>query len=255
MEALRYIILGIIQGITEFLPISSSGHIVLFKYFLDIEAGLTIDVFLHFGTLLAVFIVYRRDIIKMIKFEKEYKKFNLYILIGAIPAGVVGIFFGDFFETINSSLSIVGFFLIITGIALWFSDKLPLANRKLEDMNLFDTVIIGIAQALAIFPGLSRSGSTIVAGLFRNLNRELAAKYSFILSIPVIGGATLLKTKDIISINGISYFELFLSTSASMITGYFAINLLLKLTKIQKLKYFAYYCFILGGTLILFNSK
>jgi undecaprenyl-diphosphatase len=252
LDILKYVILGMIQGLAEFLPISSSGHLVLFKYLLDINVGLTLDVFLHFGTLVAVIIVYRRDIIKMITFKEEYRKFNLYIIFGSVPAGLVGILFEDFFENINSSLTIVGFFLIITGIALWLSDKIESGKRGLKDMNYLDSIVIGTAQALAIFPGLSRSGSTIVTGLYKGLNRELAAKYSFILSIPVIGGATLLKAKELLvtGIVGISYSELVIGTISSMITGYFAIRLLLKLIKMQKLQYFAYYCFVLGFILI-----
>ncbi|TDO71130.1 undecaprenyl-diphosphatase [Halanaerobium saccharolyticum] len=252
MEIIKYLVVGVIQGITEFLPISSSGHIVLFKYFLDIKAGLTIDIFLHFGTLLAIFFVYYQDILNMIYFKDDYKTFNLYIIIGSIPAAVVGIFFEDFFEKMNSSLTVVGFFLIITGIILWLTNKITINKRKIKDMSVLDSIFIGLAQALAIFPGLSRSGSTIAAGLYKNLNRELATKFSFILSIPVIGGATLLKLKEL-TLNGttdLNYFHLFLATISSMITGYLAINFFLKMIKEQKLHYFAYYCIPLGLILI-----
>ncbi|MFW6306576.1 MAG: undecaprenyl-diphosphate phosphatase [Bacillota bacterium] len=252
MEFIKVIILGIIQGVSEFLPISSSGHLVLFKQLMNVEAGLVLDTFLHFGTLIAVIFVFREDVKNMIMFKGEYKKYNLYIIIGSIPAAFVGFLFEDFFEGINSNVTLVGFMLIVTAIILYLSDKISSKDYDISDMNYKDSIFIGLAQAFAIFPGISRSGSTIVGGLIRGLDRKFAARFSFLLSIPVITGATLLQVKRLteVTITGINYPELIAGMVASIITGYFSIKLLMKLINMKKLKYFAYYCFSLGLILI-----
>ncbi len=254
MELIKAVILGVVQGVTEFLPISSSGHLVLFQYFLNINEGLTLDIFLHFGTLLAVVVVYWDDVLGMITLKKEYRKLTAYVLIGSIPAGVIGILFEDIFESLFSTVTVVGFTLLITGVLLWLSDRVRSEDRDLADMNIFDSIVIGSAQAFAIIPGISRSGSTIVAGLFKGLDRQLAAKYSFLLSIPVIGGATLLQTKDLLTVGlgGISLLQLVVGTVSSAIAGYFSIKLLLKLIDQEKLGIFAYYCWALGLVILLF---
>jgi len=254
MEIIKVIILGIIQGITEFLPVSSSGHLVLFQHLLDVEGALTLDVFLHFGTLLAVVIVYLDDIKGIITFRDEYRKLTIYIILGSVPAGVIGILFEDLFERLFSTVTVVGFMLLLTGLLLWLSDRVGKEERDLKEMNLSDAVVIGFAQAFAIIPGISRSGSTIVGGLFKGLNRKLAAKYSFLLSIPVIAGATLLKVKDIVS-GGLDadLLQLAVGTCSSLISGYFAIKLLLKLIDQEKLSLFAYYRWGLGILVILFT--
>ncbi len=254
MDLLNTIILGIVQGITEFLPISSSGHLVLFQHFMNIEEGLTLNVFLHFGTLLAVVVVFWDDIIGMITLKKEYRKLTYFVIIGSVPAGVIGILFEDLFERLFSTVTVVGFALIITGFFLWLSDRIESSNKEAEDMTIKDSLVVGFAQAFAIIPGISRSGSTIVAGLFKGLNRKLAAKFSFLLSIPVIGGATLLKVKDLFSVGlgNVSIMQLVLGTNSAAIAGYFSIKLLLKLINKEKLSVFAYYCWILGLAIILF---
>lgn len=254
MNIFNSIILGIVQGITEFLPISSSGHLVLFQHFMNIEEGLTLNVFLHFGTLLAVILVFWDDIIGMVTLRKEYRKLTYFVIIGSVPAGIIGVLFEDVFERLFSTVTVVGFALLLTGFFLWLSDRIKIGGKDIEEMTIIDSVIVGFAQALAIIPGISRSGSTIVGGLFKGLNRKLAAKFSFLLSVPVIGGATLLKVKDLISVGmgTISIAELFLGTISAAIAGYFSIRLLLKLINQEKLSIFAYYCWILGMAIILF---
>jgi undecaprenyl-diphosphatase len=255
MEFIKVIILGVVQGLTEFLPISSSGHLVLFRNILNFqEAGLVLDVFLHFGTLIAVSIFYWDDIKKMITFKAEYRKFSLYIILGSIPAGVVGILFEDVFAKIFTSIRLVGFTLLFTGLLLWLSDRVGGRSRGLEDMDLSDSLAVGFAQAFAIIPGISRSGSTIVAGLLKGLDRKTAAKFSFLLSIPVILGATLLQIKNFttVGLGEINLVEVLAGTLAAMISGYFAIGLLVKLIKQERLSLFAYYCWGLGLLIILF---
>ncbi|OCL27174.1 undecaprenyl-diphosphatase UppP [Orenia metallireducens] len=254
MNLFKVIILGIVQGVTEFLPISSSGHLVIFQHFLDIQEGLTLDVFLHFGTLLAVAIVYWDDIVGMITLKPEYRKLTLYVILGSIPAGVIGILFEDVFEQLFATLRVVGFALLVTGTLLWLSDRVGKETRYLKDLKMSDAWVVGFAQAFAIIPGISRSGSTIVAGLFKGLDRKLAAKYSFLLSVPVIGGATLLQLKDLATVGlvNVTVIELVIGTISSVIAGYFSIKLLLKLINQEKLSIFAYYCWILGLSVILF---
>ncbi|GAB6098814.1 undecaprenyl-diphosphate phosphatase [Halanaerocella petrolearia] len=255
MSLLKVIILGAVQGLTEFLPVSSSGHLVLFRSLLGLEKNLVLNVFLHFGTLLAVCIVYWDDIIDIITFKPKYRKFTLYLILGSVPAGVLGILFEDFFASLFTARA-VGFMLLVTGLLLWLSDRMEDTGRRMEEMNHADALIVGLAQAFAIIPGISRSGSTIVGGLFRGLERKLAAKFSFLLSIPVIAGATLLKTKDLVveglGANSISYLTV--GTISATVVGYFAIKLLLKLIDQEQLSVFAYYCWGIGIITILLNA-
>lgn len=252
MGFFNVIILGIIQGITEFIPVSSSGHLVIFQHFMKVDGGITLNVFLHFGSLLAVAFVFREEIIGIITLKEKYRKLTYYIIVGSIPAGVIGILFEDFFEEVFSTLTVVGVALLITGVLLWLSDKIKTEERPLGKMNWGDAIFIGFAQALAIFPGISRSGSTIVGGLFKGLDRELAARFSFLLAMPVIGGATLLQARNIFSVglDGITAIELTTGTIASMLASFFAIKVLLILIKKEKLSIFAYYCWALGLTII-----
>ena len=239
------IILGVIQGLTEFLPVSSSGHLVIFQHLFKMNSeALTLEVFLHFGTLVAVVIVYWEDIVDIIKFKAEYRKFTYYILLGSVPAGIIGVLYQDEIGQIFSSVKVVGFMLVVTGILLWISDRLQNQGRKMTEMNFLDSILVGCAQAFAILPGVSRSGSTIVAGLGRGLDRKLAAKYSFLLSVPVIGGATLLQVLDLRKegFGAFGVIELVSGTLAAAISGYFAIKLLVKLVNREQLSIFAYYC-------------
>ena len=255
MELLKVIFLGIVQGLTEFLPVSSSGHLVIFQKLFNInDEALTLEVFLHFGTLIAVMIAYWDDIVEIITFKPEYRNFTYYILLGSVPAGVIGILYKDIIERVFDEIIIVGFMLLITGVLLWLSDRIRSQDRDMEDMNSFDSIIVGCAQAFAILPGVSRSGSTIVAGLFKGLDRKLAAKYSFLLSIPVIGGATLLESFDLMKegFGTLGPVELVSGTIAAAIAGYFAIKLLVKLVNQERLSLFAYYCWGLGLIIILF---
>jgi undecaprenyl-diphosphatase len=255
MDLLKIIILGIVQGLTEFLPVSSSGHLVIFQKLFNINAeALTLEVFLHFGTLVAVVIAYWEDVVDIITFKPAYRKFSYYILLGSVPAGVIGALYQDQIQTAFKSIKVVGFMLLITGVLLWLSDRIENQSRAKEDMTIIDSLVIGCAQAFAILPGVSRSGSTIVAGLFKGLNRKLAAKYSFLLSIPVIGGATLLQVADLLK-EGFGEFgplELASGTLAAAISGYFAIKLLVKLVNQEGLSVFAYYCWTLALVIILF---
>ncbi|MBN1999384.1 undecaprenyl-diphosphate phosphatase [candidate division KSB1 bacterium] len=256
--------LGVIQGLTEFLPVSSSGHLVLGETLLGIkEQDITFEIFVHFGTLLAVITVFYKDILNIILaffsrqifspgFSDYYRKnadfrLAIYLIIGTIPAVFVGLLFKDQIEQLFQDPRLVCAMLIVTGFILLSS---LITHRSSKELGIFNTVIIGIAQAFAILPGISRSGSTIVTGLHLKLNPLQAARFSFLLSIPAILGATLLEIVGIIH-NGISienFLALAAGTIAAYISGYIAIESLLSIIRKGKLYLFSPYCILLGVT-------
>jgi undecaprenyl-diphosphatase len=261
-DYLQMIIIGVVQGLTEFLPVSSSGHLVIFGDILGLNhEGIALEVFVHFGTLIAVFACFYKDILKLIKElpklishtlnklpneteAEQYRSMSVYIVISAIPAGIIGVFFKDYLEVFYHNLYVVFTCLIITGfilLSLRWSKKRPKKNF----MNAKDSILIGLGQAMAILPGISRSGTTISIGEALGLKSELAAKFSFLMSIPVIAGATILEVKDLIkeqiSISEIMLYGLAMFSAA--ISGFFAIKFLMELIRKQRMEYFAYYCF------------
>lgn len=245
----KALLLGLVQGATEFLPVSSSGHLVLIQSLMGLKQGLmTFDIFLHFGTLVSVFIVFWSDIQEMILFRPSHRHLNYMILIGMIPTAIIGFAFKDFFERVFHSVFMVGGMLLITGGILWLSERAAERSKDLEQMRALDAVVIGLIQGLAIIPGISRSGSTIVSGLFRGFKRNQAARFSFLLGIPVVFGATLLEIKDLLAYGRgeIHLLTYGVGTLASMIAGYFAIRFLLKMLQEHSLKPFAYYCWLVG---------
>ncbi len=268
MDIIQAIIIGIVQGLTEFLPVSSSAHLVFVPEIMNIQSSLAFDTLLHIGTLVAVFTYFWNDIIHMIKSffssladipkgqfkkkfqEDQYKKLAWLVIIGTIPAGLAGILFKSTFESLFSSILAVGIFLIITGFLLWGSERVnqrirPEDRKPLEKLTIKNSLFIGIAQAFAIAPGISRSGATISTGLFLGFERELAARYSFLLSIPAILGAALVQAKDITGLE-MSAGALIAGFLAAAISGYLAIKFMLKLIKERNLLIFAYYCWIVG---------
>lgn len=268
MDIIQAIIIGIVQGLTEFLPVSSSAHLVFVPEIMGVQSGLAFDTLLHIGTLVAVFAYFWNDIVHMLKsffssladiprgqFKKNfqedpYKKLAWLVIIGTIPAGLAGVLFKSNFESLFSSILAVGIFLIITGFLLWGSERVsqrikPENRKPLEKLTIKNSLIVGIAQAFAIAPGISRSGATISTGLFLGFERELAARYSFLLSIPAILGAALVQAKDITGLD-MSIAALIAGFLAAAITGYLAIKFMLKLIKERSLLIFAYYCWIVG---------
>lgn len=265
MTAWKALVLGLIQGLTEFLPISSSGHLVLGKYLLNLtESGIEFEVIVHFGTLLAVLTVFFHDIITLIKtffsiFTKQFRnkgikyqyyrnsdfRLLVYIILATIPAGIVGLLFEEKIEAFFVNPRMTCFMLIITAIILFLTFFVKNPKRKL---NLSNTFAMGIAQAVAIMPGISRSGSTISTGLYFKLNGDDAARFSFLLALPAILGATILEASDLISssISSDYFLSLAVGLIASYVSGYCAIELLLKVIKKGKLYWFSPYCLILG---------
>ncbi len=270
MDIIQAIILGIIQGLTEFLPVSSSAHLVFITDILGLQQNVAFDTLLHLGTLVAVVGYFWRDIVEIItsfissimdifrgKFkeglkEKPFKKLSWLLVIGTIPAGVMGILLQKQFEALFNSVIYVGFFLIITGLLLWGAERVKPGEKDVKDISFKNALVIGIAQGIAIAPGISRSGATISAGLFSGLNRELAARFSFLLSIPAILGAALVQAKDITSFD-VSTAVIIAGFLSALIFGYLAIKLLLKIIKERTLMIFAYYCWIVGIAVIIFS--
>ena len=259
---LDMLIIGLVQGLTEFLPVSSSGHLVIFGQLLDLKSdGVALEVFVHFGTLVAICCTFHKDILGMLKNltkvpahlkaglpndsdEEQSRSMAFYILISMVPAGLVGVFLKKYIESIYDNLYVVFGCLIFTGTVL-LSLKWAKNCQKKDFMNGKNAIIIGLAQALAILPGISRSGTTITCAEWLGIKSELAAKFSFLMSIPVIAGATILEMRHL-SEEGVSSEQALLYTTAMLsaaISGYFAIRFLMALIRKQKMEYFAYYCY------------
>ena len=254
-EIIKSILLGIVQGLAEFLPVSSSGHIELFKALFHVDFGkdnLLFTSLIHGATVLSTIIIFRKDILEIIKdllkFElNESTKFALYILVSMLPVLVVGLFFKDFVESFfNQNLLLVGFMLLLTGFLLLLT---KFVNVKAKELTYGSAFLIGISQAIAVLPGISRSGSTIATGLLLGIDKSKMAKFSFLMVIPPILGAMLLDLKDFAegaSVNSISTPELAGGFIAAFLTGLVACNWMIKIVKQGKIQYFAYYCFVVG---------
>ena len=271
MGPLQSVILGIIQGLTEFLPVSSSGHLVLLQNLFGImEPELLFDISLHIGTLIAIFIVFYREIrsilqtllslpalikssgnLKSLFAHNEEIRIAALIIIGSIPTAILGILFHKIVDQIFGSVWIVGVMLLVTGTLLWFTRQISTEGRPLIKVSIRDVLMIGVMQGLAIMPGISRSGSTISIALFLGINREIAGRYSFLLSIPAILGAMIIGLDSTIIQTNIPVRTILLGTVIAAIVGYIALKILLRIVKQGHLHYFAPYCWLLGvATLI-----
>lgn len=257
MNILESIVLGIIQGLTEFLPISSSGHLVLAQKLFglrDVEStALIFDTMVHVGTLVAVFIVFWKDILYMLK--RPFSKLSLLVIAGTIPTVAIALLLKHWIEEAFKSGNTLGIEFIITGLILWYAERKRSGNKKVDDVSYIDAAWVGILQGLAIFPAISRSGSTIAGALMRGIERETAARYSFLLSIPAILGAVVLQSKDILKAGtgqgGIGILPLGIGTLVSCISGYIAIRFMLRLIAKGNLRIFAYYVWVLGSLIII----
>jgi len=266
MDIYQAIILGIIQGLTEFLPVSSSGHLVIFQFLFGLsEPALSFDISVHIGTLIAVAVVFRKDILALIVsgvcflqafFQRgaAYDKFKgdpdlkmiLFIIIGSVPTGIIGLLFHKIADQLFASTTLVGIMLMITGTILWFAGRIPENSDITTEMTAKKALIIGTVQGLAVIPGISRSGSTIATGLFVGLSRETSARYSFLLSMPAILGAAFLSFADLPAVSGISYTVTLIGSLASFLVGYGALKLLLYFVQKGRLHIFTPYCLLAG---------
>ncbi len=258
MSLWEAIVLGLVQGLTEFLPVSSSGHLVLFQELLGMdEPGVTLEVLLHFGTLFSVLFVFGRDFLGLLEFprDKEQRYFIFMLIAGVAVTGVIGLIFGGYVHILFTSTLLVGVMLLVTGLILTLIGLVPLGSKKIPDMKVKDALWIGLLQGLAVIPGISRSGSTILASLWRGLDRETAVKYSFMLSAPVILGATLLEVREMLVV-GIEHGMLLkycVGALVAFLSGVAAIKVFIRLLAKAKLHYFAYYCWSVGVLVIVFS--
>ena len=246
MTFIEGIILGIIQGLTEFLPISSSGHLVLVQEILGLELpGNDFEILLHLGTLCSILVVFFKDIknIFLTVSSKETQRFILMIIIGTLPALVIGLGLKDLIAELFDNLLVVGFALIFTGLTLISSFYF---NRQKNEYSIFRSFLIGIAQAVAIIPGISRSGMTISCALLLGLDSKQAAKFSFLLAIPVIGGAGILMVTDIETASNIDFSTLMGGLFSSFFIGIVALKWLLAWLEDGKFHYFGIYCLLIG---------
>ena len=280
MSWFEALFLAVVQGLTEFLPVSSSGHLAIFKNIFGLQdIGLSYDILLHAGTLVAVFVCYWRDVLQLIcagcsiiadsainlaafiknrstgdkipyrrVINSSYKKFVMLIIVSTIPTGIIGIVGSDLVEKAGTTLLIPGICLLITGIFLRISDNIEDGNKTPKNTSYGNSLFVGIAPGIATLPGISRSGTTIFAGLLCGFKREYAVKYSFITSIPAILGAVVLDLKDIgdESVTGGELAMYITGAIIAGIVGYFCIKKMLIIVQDKKFKYFSYYCLAIG---------
>jgi undecaprenyl-diphosphatase len=266
MPLIQAIILALVQAFTEFLPVSSTAHLILFPWLLGWrDPGLAFDVALHAGTLLAVILYFFKDWLKLLicglggqypanapaEEVAQHKKLFWYIVIGTIPAAILGKLFHHQIEDTLRTPKIIAVSMILIGLVMWWADRRATLTRKLEQANLGDGVAIGTAQAIALWPGVSRSGITITAGLFRNFTREAATRFSFLLSTPVIAGAVLTELPKLIKMHKAGGLDLPLSTLAisvlvSGVAGYFVIAFFLRYLQTRTLQPFVIYRILFG---------
>lgn len=254
MTILQILVLAIVQGLTEFLPISSSGHLVLVQNFFKISSPpIFFDVLVHVGTLFAVAVFLRREIKEIILnlSSERSKKIIFLTILGSIPVVIVGLGLAEYIESVFSSLVLVGVSYIFTGILLGITFFIKKFEKELENISWKDSLFVGVFQAIAILPGVSRSGSTISAGLFRSFKKEEAFKFSFFLAFPAILGALFLEVLNLPEIDSPEIFGGLLGMIVSFGVGFFALKILEKVLKKGSFYLFSIYCFLLG-TFILF---
>ena len=253
MGIIEAVILGIVQGLTEFLPVSSSGHLEIAKELLSVseeEQNLLMTIVLHAATALSTIIIFRKDITTIIAGLFQFKwneeaQFSVKIILSMIPAAIVGLFFEDEIESLfGGQIVLVGSMLLLTGLLLFLADKAKKTDKKVSILN---SILIGIAQAIAILPGISRSGATICTSVLLGVDREKAARFSFLMVVPLILGKM---AKDMLSgdlaTESTNILPLIFGFIAAFITGLVACKWMIRLVKKSQLKYFAYYCFAVG---------
>lgn len=273
MNVLSSIFLGLVQGVSEFLPISSSGHLALFQYFFGLvppEESMFFDVLLHLGTLIAIFVYYWKDIVDLCKelvhlisclFSKEKRqqlkrlppngRMILMIVIATLPLFLV-LPIKDKVEGLYGNTIFVGVALVVTGCLLFYSDRMSRGKKGPKSATMLDALLVGVGQAVAVVPGLSRSGSTISAGMMRGFHRRFAVRFSFLLSIPAVLGANILSIGDAVQ-QGIDVSQLpayIVGTIVAAVSGFFAIRLVNRLADKGKFGHFAYYCWGIGAAAV-----
>ena len=274
MTYIQAAILGLIQGLAEFLPISSSGHLALLQHFFGVNADNVVifTVLLHVGTLISVFFMYWHDILELIielgltikdiftgkglrLDERPVRKLGVMIITATIPTAIIGFAFNDFFEGLYSNILFIGIGFLITGTFLFIAERIGSNKTDIERMNFRNAIFVGVMQGVAIYPGISRSGSTLMAGLTAGLKREFAVRFAFLISIPSIMGSALLEGKDAVEagIDTVFAGPILLGMAVAAVSGVLAIKLMIKVVSDKKLKYFSYYVWALGTGVIIYS--
>jgi len=261
------ILLGLVQGLSEFFPISSSGHLVILKTLLGVNLpGSAFEAFLHFATILAVIFLFFKEIkeiflsffvslkelsrgkrMKNIFKDHPYAKFAWFLMISTVPGAIIGYTLNDFFEALFEKPITTSIMLSVTGLIIWLGNRrYKGGNKYIERINGLDALFIGFAQSIAIIPGISRSGMTVLACLKKDFEREFAAKYSFILSVPIILGATVFKVKEIFFLD-IPFYLMVLSGITAFVSSYGAMRVFIGILKKDKIVYFSYYLWLVSA--------
>ncbi|MFD1032222.1 undecaprenyl-diphosphate phosphatase [Metaplanococcus flavidus] len=263
---IKFLLLGLFQGLTEPIPISSSGHLLIAQYFLDVEIEGSVSTFallVNTASLIAVLIIYRHDIQRLIvnglrffkvKDEETTRDFMfiVYLVVATIPAAIIGLLFQDTIDDYLSTVVTVGITLVITGVALWLIRDIH-GKRKDGGMTMKDAIIIGVSQSVALIPGISRSGATIVAAMARGINQETALRFSFLLFIPISLGGAVLSISDILNDDNLSTLAVpyIMAFAGSLVASYFSLKWFMNIMAKGQLKYFAIYCFVVGPLVVL----
>lgn len=259
VEVLKFLFLGLFQGFTEPIPVSSSGHLEIAEHFFHLKIeGMSFALLVNTASLFAVLLIYRNDIVRLIqngllyitKREKTAEsdfRFIILLIVGTIPAGIIGVLFQDFIEEHLAGIKTVGITLLVTGFALWMIRNLR-GRKNDADLSFRDAIIVGLAQAVALIPGISRSGATIVAAMGLGMKQETALRYSFLLYIPVSVGGMILGFSDILADKNLAKLALPYTVAffASLVASYFSLKWFMNIMARGNLKYFAIYCFIVG---------
>ena len=281
MTLLQAIIMGLIQGITEFLPVSSSGHLALFKalFHVNTDTGILFDVLLHLGTLIAIFVVYYKDICEMIcegiaiiidffvnigiwfhnlfsakksAYRKivnsAYRRFVMLVIVSTIPTGIIGFLGSDLIEQASQTIFVPGICLLVTAVLLFIADRVRTGEKDMSTTSYGNAAFVGVCQGVATLPGLSRSGTTITACLLSGMERSFAVKYSFIMSIPAVLGAVVLELKDfhIAATPSSDLMAYLVGMLVAAVVGYICIKTMLVIVRKKKFLFFSVYCFIIG---------
>lgn len=274
MTYFEAILLGLVQGLAEFLPISSSGHLALLQQWFGVEENnvLLFAVLLHVGTLISVFIVYWKDIWELVVElcltfkdiftgkglrleERPVRKLGVMIIVATIPTGIIGILFNDFFDSLYTSVVPIGIGLIITGCLLVAAEKMGDSNKGIKEMKYSNALIVGVVQGIAICPGISRSGSTLFGSLICNLDRKFAVKYVFLISIPSILGSAVMEAPAAFEagIDMTLLGPILVGMLVAAVSGLVAIKTMIKVVSNKKLSYFSYYVWVLGLIVVLYG--
>ncbi|MBR3786365.1 MAG: undecaprenyl-diphosphate phosphatase [Firmicutes bacterium] len=274
MSYIEAIILGLVQGLGEFLPISSSGHLALLQNLFGIEGDqiLFFAVMLHLGTLVSVFIVYWKDICELVVElfvtikdlctgkglhlqERPVRKLGVMIIVATIPTAIIGLAFNDLFESFYGSFVAIGIGFLFTGIIMFLAERMGSSKKEIGEMGFGTAILVGTMQGIAICPGVSRSGSTLVGGLSTGLTREFAVRFAFLISIPSILGSVVLEVPDAVAqgIDPALLGPIAAGMVVAAISGYAAIKGMIKLVSNGKLSYFSYYVWALGAFTVIYG--